>query len=168
MKKTYSKSIIYFGEKCELEITVRNKPSRPPSKHTTIYVDLPWYPEEVGLVDRRPPYTIRGKDPAIDREWQRYNKKEIELQFHALVLASKLLQTEGITIPLSRTGHKNLYWSRTAGCSCGCSPGWIYRNYLPKNVWVKIISPKKQAQIAMENADRLSKREAETMESVVI
>lgn len=30
----------------------------------------------------------------------------------------------------------SLAWSKTAGCSCGCSPGFIGRTSLPKSVYV--------------------------------
>lgn len=31
---------------------------------------------------------------------------------------------------------QDLTWSKTAGCSCGCSPGFVSRTKLPKTVYV--------------------------------
>jgi hypothetical protein len=70
--------------------------------------------EATGLV--RPPYgSSRGDGSAEDAAWKKYNRAELKV---LRAKAEALLEKEGIT-------YGKMYWSRTAGCSCGCSPAFI-------------------------------------------
>lgn len=42
-----------------------------------------------------------------------------------------------------------LRWSQTAGCACGCSPGWIVSDsWTMDTVWVDVLDPEEQARKA--------------------
>jgi hypothetical protein len=46
----------------------------------------------------------------------------------------KELQNQGLNI----TGNEKIYWSQKAGCSCGCSPGFVLEGGWNKIVWVTL------------------------------
>lgn len=63
----------------------------------------------------RPPYgSSRGDGSAEDKLWRKYNKLERDLM---RAKAEAVLGELGITAKLT--------FSRTAGCSCPCSPGFV-------------------------------------------
>jgi hypothetical protein len=61
-----------------------------------------------------PPYSIKGQDPANDAAWRAYNNREIAIMRAAAAEALELDPAE-------------FRFSRKAGCSCGCSPGFRVR-----------------------------------------
>lgn len=61
-----------------------------------------------------PAYSIKGNDPANDAAWRAYNNREIAIMRAAAAEALDLDPAE-------------LRFSRKAGCSCGCSPGFRVR-----------------------------------------
>jgi len=74
-----------------------------------------WYPT-TEFVGEAPPFSVKGDDPAIDKRWRAYNKAELMVMRHILILA----------------GFDDRDWkfSRKAGCFCGCSAGFIRTNYI--------------------------------------
>lgn len=62
----------------------------------------------------RPPYSEKGVDEELDAEWRRYNREEIRIMRGYALDALAALGFAGST----------LRFSRKAGCSCGCSPGF--------------------------------------------
>lgn len=79
-------------------------------KKTRVYCDLNYdvFPLE------RPAYTVRGEDLENDKRWDVYNRTEIKVMREKIELAFKEAGIEG-----------KLSFSRKAGCSCGCSAGFI-------------------------------------------
>ena len=61
-----------------------------------------------------PPYSVKGDDPSNDKAWRRYNKMECELARAAIAA----------TFP----EFGKSAFSRYAGCSCPCSPGFISKS----------------------------------------
>lgn len=61
----------------------------------------------------RPPHTVKGDDPKVDKAWRRYNRMQIQIMRDAAARATGF-------------DPKDLRFSRRAGCSmCPCSPGFI-------------------------------------------
>ena len=93
-------------------ITVKQRRRRYDEKRarSRAYV---WYPTET-FCGTNPPYTMKGEDPANDKAWRDYNKQELRAMQDILVLA----------------GFDTDEWrySRKAGCSCNCSPGFVRKN----------------------------------------
>jgi hypothetical protein len=99
--------------------------------------------EEVG--GERPPYgSQRGDGSDEDKAWKKYNRLELNTMKLKLGLVTEVLQAGGYLRP-----EPGARWnfSRNAGCSCGCSPGFVrkgtrvsgyYRgsNHFPADVWV--------------------------------
>jgi hypothetical protein len=64
----------------------------------------------------RPPFTMKGEDPANDQAWKAYNRAEVKIMKAKIVKAFEgIKEFEGVTFK----------FSRTAGCSCGCSAGFV-------------------------------------------
>jgi hypothetical protein len=61
----------------------------------------------------RPEYTVIGESPENDRLWKQYNREEIKI--HKAVASAVSKADERVT---------DLKFSRKAGCSCPCSPGF--------------------------------------------
>lgn len=79
-------------------------------KKTRLYTDLDYsnFPME------RPAYSVFGEDPQNDAAWKAYNRLEIKLM------------REKIQAELDKAGIEGKFsFSRKAGCSCGCSAGFI-------------------------------------------
>lgn len=58
-----------------------------------------------------PPYSVKGEDLDIDAAWRRYNREEVRIM-------RKYLAAAGIDV-------SGLRFSRHAGCTCPCSPGFV-------------------------------------------
>lgn len=90
---------------------------RYPSKNRKTRVHAPVSRAEVlerfGL--ELPPFSVKGKDPEVDIAWRKYNRAEITIMRER---ARKWLDDNGLS-------DVKLSFSRKAGCSCGCSPGFI-------------------------------------------
>lgn len=65
-----------------------------------------------------PGSSTRGDGSEVDKAWKRYNREERRLQRE--VIDEALAERPELADQLGK-----LTWSRKAGCSCGCSPGWI-------------------------------------------
>jgi hypothetical protein len=85
-----------------------------------IYVDIPT-PEQLGMMDQPPYGSKKGDGSAEDLLWKRFNKLELKTQ-RAVIQAyhDEIAQAYGVKPELLTYG-----FSRKAGCSCGCSPGWL-------------------------------------------
>jgi hypothetical protein len=94
-------------------------------------------------IPRSPPYSTKGDDPEIDKEWVRYNRAEVETIRQAAAAVFKEIGVE--------TGMK---FSKRAGCSmCPCSPGLILTD-IPATIeyFISIATPEKYA---AEQAEKL-------------
>lgn len=81
-------------------------------------------------------------EPEINRQWRRYNKLEIAKQREVLEAGMALIADQLYAQP------DKISFSRTAGCSCGCSPGLVadraLRNKLGQqieNLWITKKAP---------------------------
>jgi len=83
-------------------------------------------PEAVGLADRAPAPSRKGDDEALDAEWRRYNRAELKT---LRAIADKA--AEGLGVRVDR-------FSRKAGCSCGCSPGFVLEGAWNQDVFVHV------------------------------
>lgn len=131
---------------------------------SVIYVSSPSPDEVFGLAQPAP--SCKGDDPENDRLWRKYNKAELAIQRGLLQLKrAELLKAFGFEGENPDVVFK---WSRTAGCSCGCSPGWlaylgterIHRNRTNWNVKVWITA-KTESMKAAEVARREAVARAE-------
>jgi hypothetical protein len=101
---------------------------------TRMYVSTP-----DGVLPGHPPFgSVRGDGSAEDKAWRAYNRLELEVMRAMVEMARPIV--EAMTF-----GAKDAKWSfsRKAGCSCGCSPGFREgsdhtRRFLsgPCDVWV--------------------------------
>lgn len=74
----------------------------------------------------RPPYSMKGDDPELDARWRAYNRAELK----AMRAAAGPILAQLKELGLSSFGDGQLAFSRTAGCSCGCSPGFVFSHSL--------------------------------------
>jgi hypothetical protein len=81
----------------------------------------------------RPPYSVKGDDAENDKKWRKYNREEVAIM---RVFAENILGDATEALDLPNLGK--LRYSRKAGCSCGCSPGFIAESCVPKAIWVKV------------------------------
>jgi hypothetical protein len=86
------------------------------------------YYGEDGVMDKaygdHPPYSVKGDDLANDKAWRKYNKMESDLARAA------------IDAVFPEFG-KSLF-SRKAGCSCPCSPGFISKSLVGGQGWIRV------------------------------
>lgn len=84
------------------------------------------------LVGAKSVYTKRGEHPALDKAWDALNGWIVEQKEQALYAAmSQLVEPVEELIEGSK-------FSRKAGCSCGCSPGFVVEGLPPnRDVWVE-------------------------------
>jgi hypothetical protein len=75
-----------------------------------------------------PEYTTRGEDVANDKAWDSYNRNWTKVSKAAAFAALEKVGVE----------FKKASFSRRAGCSCPCSPGWIVGETTNMNLWVTI------------------------------
>lgn len=151
-------------EICPLTIKTRNyqtweRESR--QKHTIVYVGNPYDVEEVFPNMTQPEITQKGENLENDKAWRKYNKAEVAIQKRIIDVAV----ADGL---LDQTIAQGLKFSRTAGCSCGCSAGWISRDYGRRSIWLTARSPRKEAKRAEIRAEAQSKYESDTLSSMVI
>lgn len=72
-------------------------------------------PEYIGAADI---HTKRGAFPAVDKAWDKHNRE--------IVRRKSIVFREGLKAVLKEKHNDVKFrFSRTAGCSCGCSPGFI-------------------------------------------
>ena len=95
------------GLKFQVKVQVKQNSAQT----TKCYVfDAP-EPEDFNLMER-PPFGPRGDDAILDAAWDAYNK--LELAIHRELLGQVM--------------DGKWSFSRKAGCSCGCSPGFIRKD----------------------------------------
>lgn len=63
----------------------------------------------------RPEFSQKGEDLENDKAWKKYNRAEVAIMKAKVLVAFEDLGMESITVK----------FSRTAGCSCGCSAGFV-------------------------------------------
>lgn len=162
MKNTTT--IVLNEEVCTIDYSKMNEPVGSRSqKHTTLHVSCPFDPEEVkhSGFTKRPDYSLKGDNKELDKEWRRYNKAELLLQRRiiAKAVADGMIPEQII---------QEAKWSRKAGCSCGCSPGWIIRDYGRKTMWLTCTAPSKEREKEERKAAYRAEQEAKTLASMVI
>jgi hypothetical protein len=78
----------------------------------------------------QPPVSVKGDDPENDKAWRRYNRAELNSMNNGLnAFELELYNTPDPTGLLAEiyealVGYTRKF-SRKAGCSCGCSPGFV-------------------------------------------
>lgn len=111
-----AKSVIettLHGQRVKIEYRIRRNTER--YSKARAYV---WYPTEQ-FCGEAPPFSMKGEDPANDKAWRAYNKREVAVMRDILALL----------------GVDTTEWSfsRKAGCGCGCSPGFRRKNHNEAN-----------------------------------
>lgn len=156
-------TITFNEEVCTLSTSETIEPYGSRQKHTILYVSNPFDPEDLkhSGITKRPEYSAKGDNPELDKEWKRYNKAELMIQKRIINQAVR----DGL---LDESLAKELKFSRKAGCACGCSPGWKARDYRRQSVWLNVTSPSKEEEKEARLHEYASKKEAETLASVVI
>lgn len=76
-----------------------------------------------GQVLEHPPFSIKGEDAASDKAWRVYNRAELKAMNAKLMEADAALAAGGYFASWNETAKWS--FSRKAGCSCGCSPGFV-------------------------------------------
>lgn len=94
--------------KVTVKVQCRRWDDRARHNRGKAYITVPM-PEELGQTAGHPEYGRQGVDPVADAAWKVYNKLEIKNMKEIFQAA------------ISAKGH----FSRKAGCSCGCSPGFL-------------------------------------------
>lgn len=102
------------------------------------------YGPEVTPEMERPPYVGRGKDKDVDKAWDAYNRAEVKLMKAEIEAAAKsVVGRSELAAVIGRfaTGNseltdviaamtQGLTFSRKAGCSCGCSAGFVSKMHV--------------------------------------
>lgn len=158
-----STTIQFNDEVCSLASKRVREPFGTRQKHTIVYVSNPFDPEELNWngITEQPEPSVKGKDPANDKLWRKYNKAELELE---KIIINQAVE-EGL---LDENIAKELKWSRTAGCKCGCSKGWVSKDYGRQTIWLTVTSPSKEQEKKQRQLEYASKKEAETLSSMMI
>ena len=140
----------------DYEVSIRDCGYSSRASRPTVYVTSPDPDMET------PPFgSVRGDDTEADKAWKRYNRAEIKMKRETIAAVLPLLEaadpTPSIFDALGREKMRKselalwdlaeqaltgkLGFSRKAGCSCGCSPGFkaqalqpLYRDI---NIWVE-------------------------------
>jgi hypothetical protein len=147
-------------EVCVLEYHTNPEPYDSRRKHTIVYISNPFDPKDFGF-DGQPEYSRKGENPELDKAWRKYNKIEVNLQRGIIDQAVK----HGM---IEEDLAKELKWSRKAGCSCGCSPGWTTRDYRRQSIWLTLVSPSKEQEEKERHRSYAAVQEAKTLSSMVI
>ena len=71
-----------------------------------------------------PAYSIKGEDVENDKAWRAYNHAE------------RLLARAAIDAAFPEFGKS--FFSRRAGCSCPCSPGFISKSLVGGEGWINV------------------------------
>ena len=155
-----SASIEVNDEICVLNCKTRPEPYGSRQKHTIVVLNNPFDPEDFGL-GSRPEYSRKGENPELDKAWGKYNKVEVNIQKQLIDHAV----SHGM---IEEDLAKELKWSRKAGCSCGCSPGWTTRDYRRQSIWLTLVSPTKEQEKKERHRNYAAVQEAKTLSSMVI
>jgi len=163
MRDKKSTSINYFGEECKLEVGTLYNDYKEKKRHTFVSVSSPWNPEDK-LVDgftAMPEPTLKGEDPANDKLWRKYNKAEVKMMQEVINMAA-----HAGFIPSELPSQ--LKYSKRYMCSCGCSPGFVHKDYGRKTIYINIISPSKELEKSERYKKIIADQEERTLESMVI
>lgn len=109
----------------------------------------------------RPPYGTKGENAENDKAWRKYNRIELKaMRAFAEPIAAHY-------------GADKISYSRKAGCSCGCSPGFILtgrHDLVGKDVYVRVYEgdeaaaraaiTEEEARIAQSRAERAQEEAA--------
>ncbi len=161
MKKT---ATLFNKEACTLACGVNPEfyPSR--QKHTILYISHPFSPEYLKWngITEQPAMSVKGSNLELDKAWKKYNKAEIAIE---KAIIDKAVEEGLIDFELASA----LKWSKKAGCSCGCSPGWKgVRDYRRQSMWITVKSSFEEKEEQRNMQEQSSWREAETLASMVI
>jgi hypothetical protein len=164
MNKTKSQvTTDIFGETSTLEFSETKHFYPDKQKHTIVSLFGAPDPEELNFngIACRPEPSIKREDPVNDKLWRKYNKAEKILQMELMKEAVRkgLMEEEVL---------QDLTFSRKAGCSCGCSPGWVKRDYKRRSLFLTLVVPSKQKKLDESRKEYLSQQEERTMASMVI
>ena len=79
-------------------------------------------------------YTRRGDYPAVDRAFDAYNK--------SIVKAKREMLNSVLPLLCDAPEELKITFSRKAGCSCGCSPGFLIKGLPARtDIWVELEKP---------------------------
>ena len=158
-----STTIKFNEEVCSLTSMSSREAFGSKRKHTMVSICNPFDPEELNWngITQRPEYSNKGEDKDNDKLWRKYNKAELGIQRVIINQAVK----DGL---LDENIAKELKWSRTAMCSCGCSPSWVSKDYGRQTIWLTVTSPSKEQEKKQRQLEYASKKEAETLSSMMI
>jgi hypothetical protein len=109
---------------------------RRTAKTTRVYVSL----QDGDVPMQEPPVSSKGDDPENDKLWRRYNRLEVAAMKVKIEKALPAIAAAcGRTVSLSIDDFR---FSRKAGCSCPCSPGFVYDSWIsscgdgPVDIWI--------------------------------
>lgn len=133
MNTTTHTAVIMHDDMCCLEVHSSRCTYPDRQKHTIIYISHPYKPEHLKTdgIQEQPAQSSKGDDAELDKAWRKYNKAELKIQKQIINKAVEIGQ-------LQESIAKELKWSRKAGCFCGCSPGWISRDYRRQSMWLNL------------------------------
>lgn len=141
----------------ELEVTFElGKPfydSHYKRRKALLFLDPLFEPTDMGF--EVPPYSIKGENPIADAQWRKFNAAELEIRREVLEMALQRNPEafQEIGYPLDPKCYE---FSRKAGCSCGCSPGYRVskaRNG-STNVWLRVREPQREAELEAKKKAR--------------
>ena len=158
-----STTIQFDDEVCTLSSTRKAEPFTSKRKHTMVSISNPFDPEDLNWngITERPEPSIKGEDPTNDKLWKKYNKAELEIQ---KVIIDRAVE-KGL---LDENIAKELKWSRTAMCSCGCSPSWVSKDYGRQTIWLTVTSPSKEQEAKERQLAYKQQQEEKTLASMMI
>jgi hypothetical protein len=152
-----------FGETSTLKFSETKHFYPDKQKHTIVSLFGTPNPEDLNFhgFTSMPEPSIKGEDPANDKLWRKYNKAEKILQMELMkeVVRKGLMEEEIL---------QDLTFSRKAGCSCGCSPGWVKRDYKRRSLFLTLEVPSKKKKLEENRKEYLSQQEERTLASMVI
>jgi len=118
----------------DYEISIQHDNEKPAKMRAYVY-DKRGEPDDGALAElasrrgHKSIYTKRGLDKIMDQAWDAHN---------ALIVANKeALLRAGLYAVGAPSGVKAKF-SRTAGCRCGCSPGFVVSEWgFGFNLWIE-------------------------------
>lgn len=126
----------------EVEITVTGHRSKTwKQKRPRVFIHGEPSPEEFGIEPGGP--SKKGDGSEDDKQWKVYNRAELNIMRHFLAQAERkikeVLEAKGYS---GCANNLEFGYSRYAGCSCPCSPGYVIKTLRPLhnglNVYVNV------------------------------
>lgn len=87
-------------------------------------------------------YTQRDAHPLMDKAWDAFNS--------VIVAAKKQVLDEALDALKIEPAARSSKFSRKAGCSCGCSPGFILEELHGYDLWVDELKDSRKEGVAVE------------------